>query len=168
MTQFHASTKAADAPDIEGGMYDALFDRAEGKLVKGGQYTRDTVKGDPKLEWFFTLLDDDGAVIRNEDDDSERFGEAIQVSKLTGVGFNIASKTTPQENRILKALLTEAEYAAFEAGEGTPEAEKDAPAGLKGRKVQVEVFIKDNGWPGVGNVIAARKPKGRKAQPVED
>jgi hypothetical protein len=163
VTQFHASTKAADAPDIEGGMYDALFDRAEGKLVKGGQYTRDTVKGDPKLEWFFTLLDDDGAVIRNEDDDSERFGEAIQVSKLTGVGFNIASKTTPSEVLMLKALLSADEFAAFENGEGTPDDEKDvAEGGLLGRVAQGEVFVKENGWPGLGNVTAL--PKRRRAK----
>ena len=44
----------------------------------------------------------------------------------------------------------------IENGEGTDE------ASLLDRKVQVEVFIKENGWPGVGNVIAARKPRGSK------
>lgn len=159
MTQFQASTKAGDAPDIEAGMYDALFDRAESKRIKGGQYTRDTEKGDPKLEWFFKLLGDDGNVLRNDDEDSEHFGEVIEVSKLTGVNFNIASKTVPAEVRILKAMLTAAEFAAFENGEGTPVAEADAPEGLKGRKVQLEVFINDKGWPGVGNVIPARKAR---------
>lgn len=140
-------------------MYDALFVGVESKRVAGGQYTKDKEKGDPKLEWNFKLLDDDGAVIRNDNEDSENFGKPVIVSKLTGVGFNIASKTVPGEVKLLKALLTPAEFAAFEAGEGTPDSEEEAPAGLIGRKVQVEVFVKENGWPGVGNVIAARKPK---------
>jgi hypothetical protein len=159
VAQYQASSKAADAPDIEAAMYDALFVSVEAKRVAGGQYTKDKERGDPKLEWNFKLLDDDGAVIRNDNEESENFGKPVIVSKLTGVGFNIASKTVPGEVKLLKALLTPAEFAAFEAGAPTPADDKDAPEGLVGRKVQVEVFIKENGWPGVGNVIAARKPK---------
>ena len=151
-TTFTPTTKAAEAPDIEAGIYDARFDGTEQKLIKGGQYTRDTVNGDPKLEWAFTLLDDDDDVMYDD-------GDPVEVTKLTGVGFNIAAKTVPQELRVLKALCTAAEYAAFEAGQGTKEED------LIGRIVQVEVFVKDNGWPGVGNVLPARKKRtGAKAQ----
>lgn len=153
MATYQASSKAADAPNIEAQVYDAAFLRTEAKRVKGGQYTKDTVNGDLKLEWSFQLLDDDGDVLYDE-------GEPVEVSKLTGTGFNIASKTTPAEVLILKALLTKAEFNAFEAGEGTPDDEKDmSEGGLRGRIVQVEVFIKENGWPGVGSVIAARKAR---------
>jgi hypothetical protein len=145
-TTFTASSKAAEAPNVEEGMYDARFDGVSSKRVKGGLYTKDTENGDLKLEWAFTLLDDEGAELYDD-------GDAIQLSKLTGTGFNIASKTVPQEVRVLKALLTPAEFAQFEAGEGVDE---DA---LKGRKAQVEVFVKENGWPGIGNVIAARKAR---------
>lgn len=150
MAQFQATSKAAEAPDIEEAMYDGALIAVNSKLVKGGQYTRDTVNGDPKLEWVFNLLDEEGKVIYDK-------GEPVEVSKLTGTGFNIASKTVPQEVRVLKAMLTKAEYAAFENGEGTPDSDADvADGGLLGRKAQLEVFIKENGWPGVGNIVAPR------------
>lgn len=147
VAQYTATSKAAEAPDIEEAMYDGILIRVEAKKVKGGQYTKDQVNGDPKLEWVFNPLDDEGNIIYDK-------GEPIEVSKLTGVGFNTKSKTVPQEVRVLKALLTKAEFAAFEEGEGTPDDAVDAPAGLLGRKGQLEVFVKENGWPGVGNVVA--------------
>ncbi|MBA3583045.1 MAG: hypothetical protein H0W36_00695 [Gemmatimonadetes bacterium] len=145
-TTFTATSKAAEAPNVEEGMYDARFDGTSSKRVKGGLYTKDTENGDLKLEWTFTLLDDEGAELFDG-------GDPIELSKLTGIGFNIASKTIPQEVRILKALLTGPEYAKFEAGEGVDE------EAMAGRKCQVEVFVKENGWPGIGNVIAARKSR---------
>lgn len=152
MATYQATAKAASAPSIEEAMYNGILIRVESKRVKGGQYTKDNVNGDPKLEWVFNLLDDEGNVIINDAEDSD--GSPVEVSKLTGTGFNIASKTVPQEIRVLKALLTTAEFKAFEAGEGTPDDAEDAPLGLLGRKAQLEVFIKENGWPGVGNVVA--------------
>lgn len=149
MTTFLATSKAAEAPNVEEGMYDALFKGTQSKRVKGGLYTKDTENGDLKLEWAFALLDDEGEPLYDE-------GDPIILAKLTGTGFNIASKTVPQEVRVLKALLTPAEYAKFEAGEGTDESE------LIDRKVQVEVFVKENGWPGIGNVIPARKARSSK------
>lgn len=145
-TTFTATSKAAEAPNVEEGMYDARFDGTESKRVKGGLYTKDTENGDLKLEWKFTLLDDEGNELYDD-------GDPIELSKLTGIGFNIASKTVPQEVRVLKALLTPAEFAKFEAGEGVDE------EAMVGRTVQVEVFVKENGWPGIGNVIAARKSR---------
>ena len=152
-TTFTATTKNAEAPDIEPGMYDMRFDGTEQKKVKGGQYTKDTVNGDPKLAWGFTLLDDDGDVMYDG-------GDQIELEKLTGMGFNIASKTVPAEVRLLKALCTTAEFAAFEAGQGTTEAD------LLGRIVQGEVFIKDNGWAGIGNVLPARVKRASKSKPA--
>jgi hypothetical protein len=167
-TSYQASQKAASAPDIEPAMYDALFKGSTPRLVLGGQYGPGTVlnvkdgsayKGAiekakdgeqfNKLEWAFQLLDSDGDVLEAE------FGDdgikPVQVEKLTGHGFNTASKTVPGEIKVLKALLTPAEYAAFEEGEAVDE---DA---LIDRKVQVEVFIKEGGWPGVGNIVPGRK-----------
>lgn len=149
MAKYTATSKAAEAPDIEEAMYDGILIGVTSKRVKGGLYTRDTENGDPKLEWEFHPLDETGEVMYDK-------GEPIVVSKLTGTGFNIASKTVPQEVRMLKALLTKAEYAAFEAGEGTPDDEAEAPEGMLGRKAQLEVFVKENGWPGIGNVVAPR------------
>ena len=141
-TTFTATSKAAEAPNVEEGMYDATFTGVESKRVKGGLYTKDTENGDLKLEWGFALLDDEGNELYDE-------GDPVVLSKLTGVGFNIASKTVPQEVRVLKALLTPAEFANFEAGNGLDEA-------------SLEVFVKENGWPGIGNVIAARKARSSK------
>ena len=145
-TTFTATSKAAEAPNVEEGMYDARFTGVSSKRVKGGLYTKDTENGDLKLEWGFQLLDDEGADLYDE-------GDPLTLSKLTGIGFNIASKTVPQEVRVLKALSTPAEFASFEAGEGVDE------EALVGRTCQVEVFVKENGWPGIGNVIPARKAR---------
>lgn len=172
-TTYQASSKAADAPDIEGGVYDGLFKGTSPKLVLGGQYGPGTIlnidgsafdasKGAPvdgkqfnKLEWSFLLIDEAGEPFVDDKSDKD-----IYVQKLTGHGFNIAAKTTPAEVLVLKALMTAAEFAAFEAGDAVDE---DA---LLDRKVQLEVFVKDSGWPGVDKVIAprvARTAKGRKA-----
>jgi hypothetical protein len=147
MAQFTATSKSADAPNIDEAMYDAVLVRVATDRIKGGQYVKDPVNGDPKLKWFFTPLDEDGNVMYDG-------GDPIELDKLTGVGFNTASKTVPQEVRVLKALLTKSEYAAFENGEGTPDSDEQAPEGLLGRKAQIEVFIKEGGWPGIGNVVA--------------
>jgi hypothetical protein len=158
-----ASTTAGEAPVIEEAMYDGLLISVEEKRVKGGQYTKDLVNGDLKLEWSFLSLDEEGNFIPAIDKDGNALTtedgtpKNVIVSKLTGVGFNIASKTVPQEVRMLKALLTKDEYVAFENGEGTPDdAVRAKDGGLLGRKVQTEVFVKENGWPGVGNVVAPR------------
>lgn len=147
MATRQASTIAGEAPNIDEGMYDSLLVGVEEKRVKGGQYTKDLVNGDLKLEWSFLILDEAGSPV----------SPTVVVTKLTGTGFNIRSKTIPQEVRILRAILTKDEYAAFENGAGTPDdAVTASEGGLLGRKVQTEVFIKENGWPGVGNIVAPR------------
>ena len=143
---FTAVTTAAEAPQVEPGLYDMRFDGTSDKVVTGGQWQK-SEDGDPKIEWAFTLLDDDGAALYDA-------GDPIVLSKLTGTSFNFASKTVPGGLKMLKALLTPAEYANFEAGNGCPN--EDA---LIGRKVQGEVFIKESGWPAIGNIIAARAPR---------
>lgn len=143
---FAASSKAADAPDIEGGVYDGRFDGISKKFVTGGQYG----DGD-RLEWAFTLLDDEGEPFYED-------GEPVEVTGLTSMSMNIASKTQPRAVRYLKALMTPGEYAAFEAGEGVKAED------LLGRVVQVEVAIKDNGWPTIVNVLPPRKKRSSRAK----
>lgn len=145
---FTATSKAAETPDNLGdlpGMFDLRFDGTEEKVVKGGQYQKDP-DGDLKLQWNFTVLDDEGEPWYFN-------GDPIEVNKLTGIGFNVASKTVPAEVKVLKALHTPAEHAKFEAGEGTEESK------LIGRVVQGELFINKNGFLGVGDIIAARKKR---------
>lgn len=154
MATYQATQKAADAPDIEAAMYDLVFVKAEDKLIKGGMYTKNKEQGDPKLELTFN-------VVSNDEDDPgllfDKDGDAVELTKIVGVGFNTASKTTPSEVLFLKAILTKAEYQSFLDGEPTPADDVDAPEGLVGRVVQGEVFVKDNGWPGIGAIVA---PKG--------
>lgn len=156
MATRQATESASEAPLVDEGMFDGILARVEDKRVKGGQYTKDPVNGDPKLEWTFNPLDDDGAYMPYETKDGVVADKDLEVSKLTGVGFNIKAKTVPQEIRVLKAILTKEEFAAFEAGQGTPDDAVAAPEGLLGRKVQLEVFVKENGWPGIGNIVAPR------------
>lgn len=140
--QFEATSKAADAPDIESGIYDATFDGVSKKFVEGGLYG----DGD-RLVWAFTLLDDDGEVLYDRE-------EPIVVDGLTSLSMNTASKTTPKGVRYLKAIMTPSEFSLFESGDAKVNAED-----LEGRKVQVEVAIRDSGWPTVVNVLPARKAR---------
>lgn len=155
-TTFQATTKAAEAPELEAGMADLKFTGTSTKLVTGGQFQKNE-KGDLKLVWAFTVLDDAGNVLREDREDSENFGKPIVLEKLTGTGFNIASKTVPAEVKVLKALMSPAEFADFE--NGAKVVEKD----LLDRVVQGEIFIKDNGWPGIGNVVGPRKKRSTRA-----
>jgi hypothetical protein len=141
---FTATSKAADAPDVEGGIYDGRFDGVSTKHIEGGMYG-----GGDRFEWSFTLLDDSGAVLYDA-------GDPVVVTGLSSTSTNVASKTTPRAVRYLKALCTPAEFAAFEAGEGLDE------KNLVGRVVQVEVAIKENGWPTIANVLPARKQRSSK------
>lgn len=150
---FAGTSKSADAPDIEAAIYDAKFDGVSTKEVTGGQY------GDgERLVWAFTILDDEGDVLYDA-------GEPIELDGLTSMSTNVASKTTPKAVRYLKALMTPAEFAEFEAGNGIPASD------LVGRVVQVEVAIRDSGWPTIANVLPARKRRvsaGRKSAEVEE
>ena len=138
---FTATSKAADAPDVEPGLYDARFDGVSVKYVEGGQYG----DGD-RFEWAFTLLDDEGAVLYDD-------GDPITVTGLTSLSTNTKSKTQPKAVRYLKALMTPDEFAAFEAGKGV------AADAIIDRNVQVEVTIRDSGWPTIANVLPPRKKR---------
>lgn len=156
-TMFQATTKSATAPDIEAGVFDASFDGVSTKFIEGGLYG----DGD-RFEWAFTLYED-GEVLYEEREENPRFGEPIQVTGLTSLSTNVLSKTTPKAVRYLKAIMTAPEFASFEAGEGVDE------KALVGRMVQVEVAIKDSGWPGVASVLPAKKGRTRaKAAPAVD
>ena len=159
MATYQASSSAANAPVVEEAMYKLVLVRVEAKRMATGKFVKNREAGDPKLEWVFQLVDGDGNIVLAVDSDGNPITDEdgvqrpVEVSKLTGVGFNIASTTVPAEVKMLKALLTNAEYKAFENGEGTPDDEEDAPAGLLGRMAQGEVGVKENGWPFLGNVV---------------
>lgn len=145
---FTATSKSADAPNVEPGICDARFDGVAVKFITGGMYG----DGD-RFEWAFTLLDDDGEILYDG-------GDPVELTGLTSTSTNVASKTQPRAVRYLKALMTPAEFASFEAGEGIDE------KSLLGRTVQVEVAIKDNGWPTIANVLPARKARKQAKAPV--
>lgn len=136
---FTATAKSADAPNIgDAGLFDGRFEGVSTKFVEGGQYG----DGD-RYVWNFTLLDDDGEVLYDE-------GDPIVVDALTSMSLNTQSKTTPKAVRFLKALLSAADFAAFENGEGI---DMDA---LVGTVAQVDVALRDNGWPTIVNVLPKR------------
>jgi hypothetical protein len=138
---FAASAKSADAPDIEGGLYDAKFEGVTTKFIEGGQYG----DGD-RFVWNFTLLDDDGAVLYDA-------GDPIVCDALTSMSLNTKSKTQPKAVRFFKALASAEEFEAFEDGEGV---DMDS---LIGRIAQVDVAIRDNGWPTIVNVLPKRRSR---------
>ena len=137
---FAASSKSANAPDIEPGIYPARFDKVEPKVVEQSQFSPDC------FEWTFTLYEGDEPIYDE--------GDPLEVTGLTSQSTNVKSKTTPRAVRYLQAIMTPEEFASFAAGGGI-----DADA-LLGRMVQVQVIVKDSGWPAIENVIAApRTPK---------
>ena len=139
---FSATTRSADAPDIEADVYDATFLGVSKKFIKGGAY------GDgERFEWRLALLDEDGAALYDN-------GDPVEVTGLTSMSTNILSKTEPRAVRYLRALMSAQEFASFKAGEGL------SATSLVGRTVQAEVAIKDNGWPSVTNLLPPRKRRG--------
>lgn len=145
---FEAAGVAADAPDIETGLYDASFDGVTKKFIEGGDYG----DGD-RYVWSFTLLDDDGAVLYDG-------GDPLVVDGLTSMSMNPNSKTKPKALRYMSALLTPVEYDAWITGEAKIDSDD-----LIGRKVQVEVAKRANGWPTIANVLPKRA---RRARPSAD
>lgn len=141
---FKATSKSADAPNIEAGVYDARFDGVEAKTLEKSQY-------DPEVFiWAFTLMED-GKVLYDA-------GEPVTVDKITSQSTNTKARTTPGAVRVLKALMTAEEYEAFVN-------EEPVDAGdLIGRIVQVQVIVKDNGWPAVEEVLPSRRARRRAAE----
>lgn len=137
--EFIATSKSADAPDIEGGLYDARFDGVSTKFIEGGAYG----DGD-RYVWAFTLLDDDGNTLYDK-------GEPVEVDGLSSLSMNPNSKTQPKALRYFKAIATTAEYDALINGRAV------TAESLIGRKVQVDIAIRDNGWPSVVNVLPPRQ-----------
>jgi hypothetical protein len=155
---FEASQKNSDAPNLEGGMYDARFSGLEKKHITGGKFG----DGD-RLEWAFGLLDDDGEPLQDTDAEGNvkyKDGDVVEIEAtgLTSLSMNTKSQTQPRGVRYLKALATPEEFADFvkygETG-GAEGAPIDADE-LLNRPCQVEVRIKDSGWPEIVNVLPAR------------
>jgi hypothetical protein len=141
---FAAGSTAGTPPDIEKGIFDARFDGVVEKTDVPSQYGNSDV-----FVWAFTLFAD-GEAIYDE-------GEPVTVERMTSQSVNTKSKTTPGAVKVLRALMTDGEYARFEAEQPVPADD------LIGRMVQVQVIIKENGWPKVEDVFPAKKA-GRRAR----
>lgn len=143
-----ATSKSAEAPDIDAGMYDARFEGVIAKELEKSQF-------DPEVYvWTFTLFEanpDTGKVepIYMEDDP-----EPLTVDRITSRSTNTKSKTEPGAVKVLKALMSDEEFTAF-----VNEEESDTDD-LIGRMVQVQVVIKENGWPTVETVLPAKREGG--------
>ena len=138
---FTASSKSADAPNIEAGIYDARFEGVVAKVIEESKF-------DPNaFIWSFTLLEE------GTDEVLYDGGDPVTVDLVTSQSVNLTSKTVPGAIKALKALMTTKEFALFEAGETM-----DAEA-LEGRKVKLIVSIKDSGWPKAEGVIAMKGAK---------
>lgn len=140
------TTTGGTAPEVEDGVYDMRFDGVESEAHPEWAGPNKWGKHDDgnRFRWNFTLLDGEGAVLYDE-------GEPITLNKLTNTSLNVVSKTTPVAVKVLKALLTPAEFAAFEQGTA-PDSDK-----LIGRIVQGVVSTNDKGWPNIDDVMPASK-----------
>jgi len=135
---FTATTKSADIPEIEDGVYPADFDGCaqESHPDWAGKNKFGGMDDGERIRWDFTLFDQ---------------GDPVPVNVLYNLNFNTASKTVPGNIKILKALQSKAEYAAFEAG-----GDLDADT-LQGRRCQVQIEHNDKGWPKIVAVLPAAK-----------
>lgn len=157
MGMFDASTP--NIPNVDLGMYDAALLRVETTWLDGGQYGEGFVTEDEKgnkvnrFRWVFSLKDEAGAVIYDE-------GDPVDLDTITGLQFFAKAKNPSKQVRIMKALLTPAEFAAWSEGEPAPGLEE-----LLGRPCQVEVDENAKGYPTIANVLAprARRAAGRRA-----
>jgi hypothetical protein len=145
------SSKSGNPPDIDKGMYDARFDGVRAETLEASQFGNNDV-----YIWAFTLFED-GKPIREDREDHEKFGEPVEVEGITSRSTNVKSKTTPRAVSYLEAIMTEEEFEAFKA-----EKPIDTDA-LIGRMVQVQVVIKDSGWPKVDDVLPAKKARSRRS-----
>ena len=137
---FTPTSKSADIPEVEPGLYDAKFNGVIKKFITGGQYG----DGD-RLEWTFTLLSDEGDVLYDR-------GEPLTVTGLTSLNLNPQSEKAIAP-KWLKAMASPEAYAGFSAGNGLNEED------ILNAAVQVEVRVKANGWPYVALVLPARKAR---------
>ena len=131
---FAGTTKAANAPDIGEGIFEAEFIGVEAKVLEESRF-------DPEVYiWSFHLFDEDGDLIRHE-------GEALVVDRLTSRSLNVNSKTVQGAVKVLKALMTKAEFASFSEG-GAIDA-----SSLDRRRVKAVVTIRESGWPTIADVV---------------
>jgi hypothetical protein len=150
---FKATTKSSKAPDVEPGLADGRFMGVEVKFVEGGSYG----DGD-RFVWPFTLLDDDGNVLRHEEGEKE--GQPIVLDGLTSMSLNAKSKTKPKALRFSQALLTEDEYEDLIDEDPDVEGIDMGPTGpIAGRIAQIDIAIRDDGWPTIVNVLPRRKAR---------
>ena len=147
---FAASTP--QVPDIDTGMYDAILIRVDTTFMEGGQFGEGFVTTDPdtgqkvnRFRWVYTLLDEEGATLYDDD------GDPLEVDQLTGLQFFAKAKNLSKQTRAMKALLTPAEFEAWADGGEAPE--------VVGRKVQVEIGTNPKGYPTISNVLAPRKAR---------
>lgn len=150
---FTSSGGGAGAPSIEDGIHDFRFDGVSAVVVEQWKKAEGNW-GKPddgrRFSWDFTLLDEQGDVVYDDDADP------IEINKKTSTSTNTKSKTVPAAVKILRALMTPAEYAAFDQGD-TPDSDT-----LVGRTVQGLVSHNDNGWPQIDEFMPARKKAGKR------
>lgn len=149
-------------PDIEFALYDGVLVDVTAIFMDGGQYgigfvTKDESGKDVnRFRWTFRLKDEDGEDIYDE-------GEPVEVDCVTGLQFFAKAKNASKQVRIMKALMTKAEFDAWSEGESAPTLKE-----LVGRPAQVDVTENGKGYPTIGNVLAPRQRRARRATSTAD
>jgi len=143
VTKFKATTTSAEPPDIDGlpGIFDAKFLGVSVKENVSGKFGTED-----KFIWNFGLIDSKGKDIYDR-----KTADPVEVDMMTGQNMNVASKTVPGGVKVMKALLTATEFKAFEAGE-LELSDED----LIGRKVELDLFVNDEGWLRINEVRRSR------------
>lgn len=141
------TSKSAEAPELKKGMYDARFEGVRADTIENSQFG----DGDVFI-WAFTLFED-GSPMREDREEHPKFNEAIEVEGVSSRSTNTKSKTTPKAVSYLESIMTDEEFENFKA-----EKPIDTDA-LIGRMVQVQIEIKDTGWPKVTDVLPAKRSR---------
>ena len=133
---------AADAPDIEDGVYGAKFLGVELQKHPDWAGVNQFGKEDSgdRFHWTFVICEN-GEPVYDE-------GEPLELEATTNT--TMAAKSNAAG--ILKGLLTPAEYSAAEAGNGPKDSD------IEGRMCQVTVEHSKSGWPRVVGVTAVPQP----------
>jgi len=150
-----SNTPSASAPDIEGGLVPARFDGLA--MVEHPDWAGDGKFGyddGKRLHWTFTLLDEDGAVLYDDDADP------IIVEAVNSA--NINTKSDKSKNAAWLKSVSPAAFAAVNAGQRFSADE------MVGANCTLLIEIKDNGWPKVVNVLPAAKKSSRRTTSADE
>lgn len=158
-----ASSSAGSAPEIEDGLYVALFRDIEPREHPDWAREKDAFgKSDDgkRFHFIFTILDEDRKPVLKQDAESP--DDTLDLEAMTR---NMSSHEKSNAYALLKGILTKAEFDLWlNTGKGDAEADTAWAAAAEkvgNRAVNVQVEHNEKGWPQVAATLGPAKAKAK-------